>query len=357
MKAEADMNRIIVARACGIGDALQMTAFLRAINTICPDAKVTVAVSSYARPVLENLKLKFSLMELPQNVLARDRWRQFSGWLRFSEQIRAQFDVGFFFVTPFTNTIAFKFCKIPVRVGLLTNSRKPLSPFTHPLWIPKNPRDIQIPIGRIFLQGLEVLGFDVTSMPLDYEYTITKEESEWAFSLIGPRTARRVGLCVQVGNDANPFETKAYPLEYWVSLTNFLLHSGFEVFLFGRDKSTSNWKIDGVKDLTGRFTIRETAALMSLMDIVVSADTGLLHLAAAIGKKVIGLYGPTSPDVYGPITNNKTILKQEYACIPCYRSLCHPSPVPDAVVMKRPFCLFNIVPERIFQTVVKMVNA
>jgi heptosyltransferase-2 len=350
-------GKILVARACGIGDALQLTAFLRAINILFPDANVTVAVSSYARPVLENLNLKFNLIELPRGVMSPNRWRQFFSWLKFSKQISGKFDVGFFFVSLFTNSMAFKFCKIPIKVGLVTNSWKPFLPYTHIIWIPKDPRDLKIPIGRIFLQGLEILGFDVSSMPLNYEYNITKRESNWAFNLIGKSTRPRVGLCVQVGNEASPFKTKAYPVENWILLVKLLLRNGFEVFIFGKDKLTSEWEIEGVNNLTERFTIRETAALLSLMDIIVSADSGLLHLAAAIGKKVIGLYGPTSPDVYGPIAiNDCVILSQRYNCTPCYKSSCNPSPIPNALVMKKPYCMYNINPNNVFETILNMVN-
>ncbi|HXG06253.1 MAG TPA: glycosyltransferase family 9 protein [Nitrososphaera sp.] len=351
------MHKIVVARACGIGDALQLTAFLRAINAIYPDAQVTVAVSSYAKPILENLNLRFTLMELPQNVMAPDRWRQFLGWLRFAKQIRARYDLGFFFVTPFTSSLVFKFCKIPVTVGLLTRSWKPFLPFTHILWIPKNPRDIQTPIGKIFLQALEALGRDATPFSLDYEYNVSKDEMQWASSVIGAAKSIRIGLCVQVGNEANPFKTKAYPIEQWISLINLLLHAGFEVFVFGKDKLGIEWNLDGVKDLTGRFTIRETAALMERMDVIVSADSGLLHLASAIGKRVIGLYGPTAPEVYGPIGKNISILKQRYPCMPCYRFVCEPGIPLEVGSLTKPYCMAGISPSVIFEEIARLVRA
>ncbi len=76
---------------------------------------------------------------------------------------------------------------------------------------------------------------------------------------------------------------------------------------------------DGAVDLAGRLTLVELAALLERCDLIVTNDTGPMHLAAAVGTSVVALFGPGKPGRYGPCgpAGRHTVLQHPAACSPC----------------------------------------
>ena len=75
-------------------------------------------------------------------------------------------------------------------------------------------------------------------------------------------------------------------------------------------------------DLSGRTGLKELAALLSLAQAVVCTDTGVMHLAAAMGAKVVALFGPTAPWRTGPFGQGHVILRAGLDCSPCFERFC-----------------------------------
>lgn len=76
------------------------------------------------------------------------------------------------------------------------------------------------------------------------------------------------------------------------------------------------------ENLTGKLTLTETASVIDASSVFVGNDGGLLHLACARRKPVVGFYGPVDPAVYGPYPPSETsavIFKEELECRPCYK--------------------------------------
>ncbi len=75
-------------------------------------------------------------------------------------------------------------------------------------------------------------------------------------------------------------------------------------------------------DLSGRTTLGQLAAVLRRADLFIGNDSGPMHLAAACGTKVIGLFGPTSPQRFRPYGDNCIALRMETDCPPCMREEC-----------------------------------
>jgi lipopolysaccharide heptosyltransferase I len=80
------------------------------------------------------------------------------------------------------------------------------------------------------------------------------------------------------------------------------------------------------------------AALIAECDLFIAADTGNLHLAAALGTPTIGLYGPKSPEVYGPFVLKGRLLRSGVPCSPCELRRC-----------EHRICMSSLLPERVFE--------
>ena len=74
----------------------------------------------------------------------------------------------------------------------------------------------------------------------------------------------------------------------------------------------------------GRTNLKELGALFEKSDFVISGDTGPMHIARAMKASVIALFGPTSPDLTGPVGDgNYRVLRKDVGCeIPCYDLTC-----------------------------------
>lgn len=75
-------------------------------------------------------------------------------------------------------------------------------------------------------------------------------------------------------------------------------------------------------DLTGQTTLPEMVEWLRVSELVVSNDTGPMHIAAALGKPVLGLFGPTDPRRTGPYGSSHRILRRNLACVPCMKDTC-----------------------------------
>jgi len=75
-------------------------------------------------------------------------------------------------------------------------------------------------------------------------------------------------------------------------------------------------------DLTGRTSLPEAVLLLSRTALVLSNDSGLMHVAAALQKPVVALYGPTAPERTPPLCQQARILSLRLPCAPCLQRQC-----------------------------------
>jgi 3-deoxy-D-manno-octulosonic-acid transferase/heptosyltransferase-1 len=75
-------------------------------------------------------------------------------------------------------------------------------------------------------------------------------------------------------------------------------------------------------DLTGRTSLKELAYLYSKCRLVISTDTGPMHVAAAMGTPVVALFGPTAPWRTGPYGKVHRVVREELPCSPCFKKKC-----------------------------------
>lgn len=132
----------------------------------------------------------------------------------------------------------------------------------------------------------------------------------------------------------NPFAGAAIPSRMWpkerfVEAGNILVSEGTTaLFVTGSPSEEEGCReiassIKGpVAVAAGKLSLGETAALIALADAVVSGDTGPLHIAAAVGTPVVGLYGSVSTTRSRPLGEGHVIIRKNLPCIPCEEREC-----------------------------------
>ncbi|OGO92782.1 MAG: lipopolysaccharide heptosyltransferase II [Coxiella sp. RIFCSPHIGHO2_12_FULL_42_15] len=121
---------------------------------------------------------------------------------------------------------------------------------------------------------------------------------------------------------------KRWPMEYYADVAKVKLKHGWRVWLLGSKKEKDitdqmNQLNEGhCVDLAGRTTLTEAIDLLSLATLVVSNDSGLMHIAAALGRKIVVLYGSSSAKFTPPLTQHAKMLSLNLACSPCFKKEC-----------------------------------
>ncbi|PPD16143.1 MAG: lipopolysaccharide heptosyltransferase II, partial [Methylotenera sp.] len=149
-----------------------------------------------------------------------------------------------------------------------------------------------------------------------------------------------LGLCP----GAEYGEAKRWPAEYYAEVANNALNKGWQVWLFGseKDKTITN-RINQLTqsrcaDLGGKTQLGEAIDLMSMCETVISNDSGLMHVAAALNTQLIAIFGSSDPYHTPPMSSKAVIEYLNLDCSPCFKRECP---------LTHLNCLKNIKPSRI----------
>ena len=141
---------------------------------------------------------------------------------------------------------------------------------------------------------------------------------------------------------------KRWPANFYAEVAQQKIAQGWQVWLFGSDKDKEaaaeiNSAVSvACLDFTGRTSLDEAVDLMSLVDVVVSNDSGLMHVAAALDKKTIALYGSSDPAFTPPLNAKAQVITLNLACSPCFKRECP---------LGHTRCLTDIKPQQVLDSI------
>ena len=157
------------------------------------------------------------------------------------------------------------------------------------------------------------------------------------------------------------WETKLWPVEYWKQLVVLAESSGYEVVMTYGDQIEQK----RATEIAEASTCARVLPPMGLSDIVeviaessgvVTVDTGLGHLANAMGKPLVALYSATSPELTGPCgAHQKVIRESKLDCVPCLRRECLHQP--GKLSQFHPPCFSDSTPQRVFEALQGLIHA
>ncbi|HLG63403.1 MAG TPA: lipopolysaccharide heptosyltransferase II [Ktedonosporobacter sp.] len=149
---------------------------------------------------------------------------------------------------------------------------------------------------------------------------------------------------------SNNGQSKRWPIPYWATLIDRLIKdTGVNVVLTGAPNDlpliadlTQRLHTQPI-NLAGKTTLAQLAAALRSADLLISGDSGPMHIAGAVGTPVIAIHGPTDPALSGPVSSNATILRSDIWCSPCYATK-----GPADCRFYTTQCMKDITPNRVF---------
>jgi heptosyltransferase-1 len=146
------------------------------------------------------------------------------------------------------------------------------------------------------------------------------------------------------------WETKLWSYQKFAQLSERIIQElNMPVVFTGGDASATegiqSFMIQPSVDLAGQTTLRDLACLYRKASLLITTDSGPMHLAAAMGTSVVALFGPTDPARTGPYGNGHSVIRMDLPCSPCFLKTCETR-----------HCMQGITVEDVFQAVRKKLG-
>jgi heptosyltransferase II len=326
-------KNILVRGVNWIGDAVMSTPALQRLREAAPGSRITL---------LTHAKLKDLWSGYPHVddviTFAKDE-----SVFEIAHRLRGRFDSALILPNSPRSALEAFFARIPIRIGLARCGRSWL--LTKPVPVRAETVHLRkrsvVEIHRLVKTDQPRASFPASAYQI-YDYlhlvgamgvpaepvTPTLYVSDKEVAAVRARFFKagdKPWLGLNPGAEYGP--AKRWPADQYVSAANDLRRAtGCECVVFGgpQDKAITE-KIAaeiGALDLTGQTTLRELAACFRVCRVLLTNDTGPMHLAAAVGTPVIVPFGSTAPELTGPGSPHAIVLKGDVPCAPCFRREC-----------------------------------
>ncbi len=335
-----NINRIIVRGTNWVGDAMMTLPALRELRRLFPDAHITLATRSWAKGL-------FMGAEFVDELHIQDG----RGFRSFFQQVRhwrkGQFDLAVLLTNSFASALVAALARIPIRIGYAADGRARL--LTHPIDLPEwRSTKHEIFYYLRIIAGIEwIFTGQQTFLDVQPDASLEvsearKDEAQYLLRRQGVTQDRPViALCPGSINS----RAKRWPAESYAVLADRCVDTlKAQILLVGskEELEVSRQVADRMHNkpivLTGQTDIAEIVAVLSVADLLVTNDTGPAHIAAALGRPALVIFGPTNPLTTRPFSPFAEIIRHPPDCAPCM--------LRDCPIDHR--CMTAITPDEVF---------
>jgi heptosyltransferase II len=313
-------KKILIIGPAWVGDMVMSQALLKRLKALDPNCSIDVLAPAWSSALLERMPEVRRALTMP---LGHGQFNLMARW-RFGKQLRAEkYDHAIVLPNSWKSALVPFAARIPQRTGWLGEWRFGLLNDARRLDKQKIPLMVQR-----FLALANNKNSDVPENAKQYWPTLIVTETSINTTLnkfnLSPSTQSILALCP--GAEFGP--AKRWPAKHFAAVAKQKLTEGFQVWLFGSVKDQpvaaeiQQATQQACVDFTGRTTLGEAIDLLSLANTVVSNDSGLMHIAAALQRPVIVVYGSSSPRFTPPLSDNVKILSLGLDCSPCFQRIC-----------------------------------
>ena len=319
-KTETAAARTLVISPNWIGDAVMAQPLLRRLKELHPGRPIDVLAPKWVAPVWEAMPEVAEVMETP----FRHGALQLGERRKFARQLATR---GYADSYVLPNTLKYALipwmANIPRRVGYKGEMRYGLVNVMH-----HDERSAPRPMAQFYaaLADAPVRNLPRPDKLPQPRMEVDAQESAQAIRRMGMDENVRY-LVFAPGAEFGP--AKRWPTARYAELARMVQqsHPGVEILLLGsgKDKDVCDEIVQaapGARNLAGITSLREAIALIARANAVVTNDSGLMHIAAALGRPLVAVYGPTDPRHTPPLSDLARVLWLHLDCAPCQKREC-----------------------------------
>lgn len=307
---DKDFKTIVVCKFKGMGSIIQSTPMLSAIRDKYPNAQIIFVSSNSNRKILEKISLIDTIITVDESNLlkfASTNIKSLITLIKIRPELYIDLEIYSNYSTLFT-----LFSLSTNRIGFyLRSSSYKMGIYTHMMFF--NPR---VPISNVYLQIAQLIGCETeksTLYPLEKTIENNPSYSKAEYIVINPN-ASDLRLERKWGR-TNFINLIKKILEDFPTLDILLIGSKGEQDYTEEIASAINHP--KVKNTAGLTSVDELIALIHKSKLMISNDTGPMHIAFCTKTPIICLFGPCSPDQYGMNGGTTHIIYKNVYCSPC----------------------------------------
>ena len=271
------------------------------------------------------------LRKTPIHSLLNGEWKAFLRELR-----KTKYDLVIDAQGLIKSAVIAAFAKGP-KAGLDKRSAwEPLASFIYQKKISVNPS--QHAVTRVRALFAKALHYDITNLPVNYAL----DRKQFADQC---QIKEEYLLFIH----GTTWITKLWPEQYWITLAKLATVQHHKVYLpWGNEEEKARAKkiaaaVPGV-DVLPKCSLQEITAIIAKAKAIVAVDTGLGHIAAALGVPTVSLYGPTDPKQIGTLGEKQIHLSTNFHCAACTQKQC------KQTATVQPACFADLTPQKVWQS-------
>nr|WP_137936337.1 lipopolysaccharide heptosyltransferase II [Chitinivorax sp. B] len=311
------MTRILVVTPSWVGDCVMAQPLYRLLAIRYPDMELDVLAPAWTLPLHARMP---EVAQALDNPFAHGQLRLLDRF-RLGQQLQArQYDQAIVLPNSLKSALVPWFARIPKRTGYLGEQRYGLLNDWRRLDEAAIPRMVDR-FARLAAPENES-GSVVTPNPL-----LTADAQQVQASMGDKHlTCHRPVVAFCPGAEYGP--AKRWPVAHFADLGKLAVAAGAQVWIFGSSKELEIGEAiasgigDHVFNLCGGTSLAQAIDLLSLSRAVVTNDSGLMHVAAALGRPVLAVYGSSSPIFTPPLSDSAQTISLNVSCSPCFKREC-----------------------------------
>ncbi len=334
------MKALIVAPSW-IGDTIMAQPLFARLHCLHPGLQLDALAPRWVAPVLRRMA---EISEVVDSPFGHGQLSLKARWQLARTLAARHYDAVYVLPNSLKSALAPWLAGIPRRIGFTGESRYGLINVRHRL----DKRALPLMVER-FVQLAETPGHSLEKSIFRPRIRSSAEDQQKTLvELRLERPARIVAFCP--GAEFGP--AKRWPAAHFAALAGRLAELGCAIWLFGSPKDhavaeeISRLAPGLCRNLCGATSLAQAVDLLAMAELVVCNDSGLMHVAAALDRPIVALYGSSSPGFTPPLSDRADILSLKLDCSPCFKRDCP---------LGHTDCLNQLRPEQVFAACQKRI--
>jgi len=313
-------QRILIVGPSWVGDMVMAQPLFKLLKSQNPESEIHVLAPAWTRPLIARMPEISDSIDMPighGKLLIRERYS-------LGVSLRDKFDQAVLLPNSLKSALIPAFAKIPKRTGWRGEMRFALLNDIRLL----NKKKYPLMVERFLALGLPAGAQLPTPLPCP---TLTIDQQQLP-ALLGKMVLNSDKPILALCPGAEFGSAKRWPEQHYAEVARQKIVDGWQVWIMGSEKDREVG--DNIRqylgetqrvectNLAGRTQLAEAIDLLSLAGAVVSNDSGLMHIAAALDKPLVAVYGSTSPGFTPPLSEAVSIESITVECGPCFKREC-----------------------------------